>query len=91
MNIYGATTETGVAYIIAATSVEQAYQLACKEDQGYVEFDGVHQLNIQIPEKHQVKDVVYDSSPTYTDDVEPITSGLMEAFLNIPVGIIDQF
>ena len=91
MNIYGATTETGIAYIIAATSVEQAYDIACKADEGYVDFDGVHQLNIQIPEKHKVMDVVENSCELFSSELKGITDGLMEAFLDIPVGIIDQF
>ena len=91
MNIYGVKTDTGSAYIVAATSERQAYDFVRRENDGFIDFDGVRRLNINVPEKHHVKEVVYDSSPSYTDDVEPIIDGLMESFLDIPAGIIDQF
>jgi len=45
MKVYRAYSDTGWTFIMAASSVEEAYEMAASSDKGYVDIDSVFTID----------------------------------------------
>lgn len=58
MRVYRASSDAGWSFIIAAPDVDTAYRIAADSDKGYVDIDGVSEINYKLFTTAEVPEVI---------------------------------